>query len=100
MHLGTEEDGVSKYEDQYDEDATICPYCGEGHQPEAETWDEEAREEECGECGRRYLVHQSFSVCHITKPDCEINGEEHQWGSKDGYPDHKWCKICGKCERA
>ena len=50
-----------------DSNLVICPYCGSSYQPEAEEFDEQEREEECGKCGKTYLVYNEFSVTHYTR---------------------------------
>src|SRR4051794_31655370 len=90
---------VGKYEDQQDDNVVICPYCHDSYQPESEDYDEDSREEECGSCGKRYYLHQSFSVTHHTSPDCEINGKEHQFERiklNDGR-EADFCTFCDKC---
>jgi hypothetical protein len=89
----------SKYEEQVDGVDAICPYCGASYQVETENYSEDTREEECEECGKKYWIYQSFSVDTFTKPDCEINGEKHdfelvQTKAGEAY----FCKICEKCK--
>lgn len=89
----------SKYDGQCDDNDVICPYCGNRYQPEAEDFDEDTREEECGECGKTYKLHDSFTVTHFTKPDCELNGEQHKWVPvklRDGRV-HDFCSVCNQC---
>ena len=89
----------SKYDDQYDDNNVVCPYCGEKYQPEGEDYSEDTREEECYECGKTYWVNQSFSVTHVTEPDCGLNGEDHQWEQEsNGVNTFNHCVICDKYE--
>lgn len=89
----------SKYDDIYDDSNVVCPYCGEEYQPEGEDYSEDNREEECCECGKNYWVSQSFSVTHVTEPDCSLNGEEHQWEKEcNGINSFNHCLICDKYE--
>ena len=89
---------MSKYEEMLDKCNRICPYCGESYQVESEDYSEDPREEECDECGKKYYGYESFSIyCHA-KPDCELNGDKHDWKPlqvTDGY--HDFCYVCGKC---
>ncbi len=88
-----------RYEEQCDGGDAICPYCKATFQPEAEDYSEDSREIECDECGKKYWLHQSFTVDHWTKPDCALNGEAHVWDSRARFPDSHFCEVCGKCER-
>ena len=65
-----------------------------------EDYDEDEREEECGTCGKKYYLHQSFVVENWTRPDCELNGEKHDYqprNLRDGKT-HPFCDTCGKCQ--
>ena len=89
----------SKYTDQCDDNNIICPYCGYEYQPEPEDWSEDDSVHECGECGKNFHSHQSFTTTHHSEPDCELNGNKHVWESvklKSGK-EHDFCKICDKC---
>jgi len=90
----------SKYTDELDDCEMICPYCGNKYQPEGEDYSEDCREEECEECGKTYHAHQSFSVTHHATPDCELNGEQHEWQAVSlgaGKGTHDFCATCDKC---
>lgn len=90
---------IGKYEDKYDDNNMICPYCGSKYQVESEDYSEDPRVEECDECGKKYHAVQSFSVTHISTPDCELNGESHVWEPvkiRNGV--HDFCSICNKCK--
>ena len=80
-----------------DDANVICPYCKYEYQPEAEDYSEDTREEECHKCGKKFWVWQAFSVDHHSKPDCELNGEQHEWDAVSARkPD--W-QSCGKCDK-
>lgn len=49
-----------------DDRYVICPHCGASYQAEAEDYSEDLRDEECGSCGKTYVVWQTFSVTHYT----------------------------------
>lgn len=90
---------LPKYERRCDNNSSICPYCGVGYQVESEDYSEDTREIECDECGKKYFLHQSFSVYHHTKPDCILNGEEHQYRrvsikGREAY----FCSVCDDCK--
>jgi len=90
---------MSKYEEQYDGSDSICPYCKHSYQVESEDYSEESQEIQCDECGKKYYLHQYFSISHHSTPDCELNGEKHQFeliGLKNGSA--YFCKICDKCK--
>lgn len=91
---------MSKYEATINDPVRVCPYCGSEHQPEAEDYSEDERIEECGDCGKKYYAHDIFSVEHAARPDCELNGEQHEWEEKPKYPDYKFCEKCGRCKRS
>lgn len=85
----------SKYDDEYDDNNVVCPYCKGEYQPEGEDYSEDSREEECDDCGKFYHVHQSFSVTHITTPDCDLNGGQHEWEKEsNGINTFNHCLIC------
>jgi hypothetical protein len=91
---------MSKYEEQYDHNNSICPYCKNRYQVEGEDYSEDIHDIECSECGKKYYLYQSFSVTHHTTPCCELNKEQHQFERivfKDGK-EADFCMICDKCQ--
>lgn len=88
---------VQKYDDQYDNNNSICPYCGDEYQVEAEDYSEEPRAVQCQECMMMYYLRQNFEVTHIATPDCELNGEKHKFEIMENKTFKKCC-ICGKIE--
>ena len=80
-----------------DDNNVICPYCKHEYQPDTETYSEDNREEECGKCGKKYHLYQSFSVEHTTKPDCDLNGESHDWDVVSSR--HPQYQRCGNCDK-
>lgn len=90
---------MSTYEDQSDSENAICPYCKHSYQVEGEDYNEDVREVECDECGKKYWLSQSFSVTHETRPDCIINGEIHAYKLKEFIAGTSayFCEKCGKC---
>ena len=88
------------YEPQFkplsDDGEVICPYCQFKYQPEAEDYSEDTREQECSECGKKYHLSQTFSVDHNTKPDCDLNGEQHKFQAVKRYPQYQRCTVCDK----
>ena len=93
---------MSEVEYTINDDEMECPYCGAKYQPEGEDYSEDERVEECGECGKKYKACQCFTVDHRAEPDCELNGESHQWKPEplgDGRF-HDFCSICGKCRQS
>jgi len=89
---------MSKYEDQYDNNVMICPYCKESYQPDGEDYSTDERIEECESCGKKYLAWQDFTVSHESNPDCALNGEEHVWEKREVKDRgvREFCEICGK----
>lgn len=89
----------SVYEDQQDDNVVICPYCETQYQPESEDYDEDTRAEECEDCGKKFYLRQSFSVTHHTRPDCELNGFDHQFErvTLSNGKAADFCTICDKC---
>lgn len=55
-------------EPQDDSCNAICPYCKASYQVESEDYTEFDTEEECFECGKRYMRCTSFDVTHHTRP--------------------------------
>lgn len=88
-----------KYEDQCDGNNSICPYCKEAYQVESEDYSEDTQEIECEGCGMKYYLHQSFTVEHHTTPDCELNGENHQFErvKLNNSKEADFCSVCYKC---
>jgi uncharacterized Zn-finger protein len=89
---------MSKYEVQYDDNDSICPYCGDKFQVEAEDYSEDDRIVDCDECGMKYRLNEEIYVEHITRPDCTINGTNHDYQYEvikrtGAY----FCSVCGKC---
>ena len=60
-----------KPDSQSDSCNVICPYCEGSYQAEAEDYDTEQRNEECGLCGKIYVVWQEFEVTNHTAPKPE-----------------------------
>lgn len=54
--------------EQSDSCDAICPYCGAKYQVESEDYKEFDREDECYECGKTYIICQSFEVTTHTRP--------------------------------
>jgi hypothetical protein len=83
----------------FDDSVRKCPYCEHAYQPESETYSEDSRVEECEGCGKNYHAKDSFSVTHYAEPDCELNGEVHDWQDKcvRGGRKHPFCTKCEKC---
>jgi DNA-directed RNA polymerase subunit RPC12/RpoP len=88
---------MQKYDDQSDGCNSICPYCGDKYQVESEDYDEDDHEITCEECGSKYWLQQYFSVDHQTRPDCELNGEEHDYRPGMNNNSIEVCKVCGDC---
>jgi hypothetical protein len=82
-----------------DDSVRRCPYCKHEYQPESETYSEDSREEECEGCGKTYHSRDVFSVTHYATPDCELNGEQHDWQARAvrGGRTHPFCMKCDKC---
>lgn len=94
---------MSEFDEQIDCANSICPYCGEAFEPEGEDYDEDPHAIECDGCGKKYWLKQSFAVHHISRPDCELNGNKHRWilGAPGQHTLIRWdcCDICGKTVR-
>lgn len=90
---------MSEFEEQADDNNAICPYCGNSYQVESEYYDEDSREEKCDTCGNKYWLSQYFSVTHKTRPDCTINGQDHQYELVELSNSQKaeFCLVCGDC---
>jgi hypothetical protein len=91
---------MSEFEDTSDDQNRICPYCGYSYQPESEDHSPDRRVETCGGCDKRYYAEDEFSVEFKASPDCELNGEPHDWQDvdlRDGRK-HPFCAKCDKCK--
>lgn len=83
--------------EQSDSCDAICPYCGESFQVEGEDYgaDGEEREVECSGCCRKFYLCETYSITHISRPDCALNGEEHDYvGRGQGGLVYWVCKYC------
>lgn len=88
---------MSKYRDCWDEENAICPYCECKIHVELEDYSESEQEQQCDECGKLFFLKQDSIVSHHTKPDCEINGIEHEYEEIKITGDViLFCMICGK----
>ena len=85
---------MSKYEETSDTCNRKCPYCGDEYQVEAEDYDEDVREEECGECGKKFYACDEFSIEHTAKPDCDLNNDPHDW--QPCTANYLKCDACGE----
>lgn len=83
-------------EETFDNTNRICPYCGCKYQVD-EPGGEDLREEECSECGKRYHAYDTYTVTHYAVPDCELNGEQHEFPP---LSKHQFCGKCGKWRSA
>lgn len=79
-----------------DDGVVRCPYCKHEYQPEAENYSEDTRQDECSECGKKFWLYQDFTVTHVVKPDCELNGQPHKWDGVHGRPGYESCDVCDK----
>jgi len=94
---------MSQFTDTSSDYDIECPYCHHKYIPDAENYNEDVRPDECGECGKKYFLHQTFTVYHRTDPDCELNGIEHNFVNSD-YLDGdgkiisivQYCSVCDK----
>ena len=89
---------MSEFYDMSDDSEVICPYCGHVYEPEAEDFYEDSRVETCDGCGKSYHLSQYVSVTNETVPDCEINGEVHDFEAVEACT-HRFCVTCGAIER-
>jgi len=94
---------MPEFDDTLDDCNRTCPYCGHSYQVEVEDYDEDEREETCGQCGKKYWAFDNFSVTLWARPDCALNGEPHQWGEPHNSMEltgtYHHCDICGEWER-
>ena len=83
----------------FDDSVRECPYCGHTYQPESETYSEDSWVETCDACDKQYHATDRFSVTHYAEPDCELNGEVHDWQDRyvRGGRKHPFCTKCDKC---
>ena len=89
---------MSMYEEQCDNNDSICPYCGNRFQVECEDYEESKQVEECEECGKKYFLRTVFDVKHESFPDCLLNSELHRYiwiDTKHGG--YHLCTVCGRC---
>ena len=90
---------IPEFDEQVDDNDAICPYCGWRYQVESEDFSEDCSQQQCDDCGKKFWVSQEFSVTTISRPDCKLNGQEHQYelvtlkNGKQAY----FCKVCDDC---
>lgn len=83
-----------------------CPYCEHQYDlchDDGAFYDEDNRtEEECPECGKRFMVTSSISWdFNADKADC-LNGGEHNWEKKypvKHFPQLTNKEICRMCDQ-
>jgi DNA-directed RNA polymerase subunit RPC12/RpoP len=90
---------MSKYTDNSNDDGIECPYCGDKSFVEAESYSEDTREVECDACEKKFWQNESFTVSHEARPDCDLNGSQHQWEpiTLRSGKSHDFCAECGEC---
>lgn len=89
---------AAQYDDQYDGSNRICPYCGYKYKVEAEEVSETTRVEDCENCGKKFYAQEVIDITHKSTPDCELNGQAHQWAPwNTEYGPHDFCSVCAKC---
>lgn len=89
---------MTKYDEEIDGCKSICPYCGNGFQVEAEDYDESGTVIECDHCLKQYHYYTTFDVTHHARPDCTLNNAEHEWESRISERNgiaYELCMICG-----
>ena len=86
---------MSKYENQIgdEQDGAVCPYCKTTHHIEGEDYSEDVSKIECS-CGKSFYCSQQINIQHDSYPNCELNGEEHQYEAfgKGCFR----CIVCGE----
>ena len=82
---------MSKYPTTSENEGVRCPYCGEMYNVQLGIRPDIVME--CEGCSMSFKM--SSSIFYITAPDCELNGQEHEW-SWEIEPGFKQCLICGK----
>ena len=92
---------MSKYEDTYESEIE-CPYCSYQIPDSYEliSIDDEATEIECDECSMKFIAECRVTVDYIGKPDCELNGEKHDYKLhllRNGNSAN-FCETCGQIE--
>jgi len=85
---------MSDYDEELDSSNVICPYCKHEYQPEPEDFDEDESVEECSNCHKKFHHHDEITYDYHTRPDCELNDEEHKWELNE-HTNHDFCEVCG-----
>lgn len=81
---------LPKYTLEINDNDVECPYCHNKWQLEGEDFSEDAVEEEC-ECGKKFYRECCISYDVRSRPNCELNGEQHTVVSDGEY---KSCSTC------
>ena len=87
---------TSKFTEQIASEGYICPYCEETHYCDDWGHDYDGEVVECEECGKKFRATASHSVDFYARPDCELNGGEHDyvWNEAGAY----FCSVCNHCK--
>ena len=91
---------MSKFEEKSDDYYSICPYCGHKYAVESEDYGDQDERQEiyCEECEMKYYLNQDYTITHQTKPDCKLNGQNHNYEFFKNSR-HRFCTICGGIEK-
>lgn len=86
---------MSKYKEESSKTGHICPYCKEEIACDrGRNFDHNEEIEECEYCHKKFIATAELMFTFYSKPDCKINGEDHDFAYLPGFKVN-YCIKCG-----
>ena len=88
------------YDEHYDHEFVICPYC-KGHHDGREIsseseFNEDFEEIQCDHCEEIFLYQCHFTRSYSSAPYCKLNGKTCVPTPNNPYPEFPRCETCGQ----
>lgn len=90
----------TEFDSMYENEGYRCPYCRALHYCDDWGYDYEGEVMDCEECEKKFMATAVRTIDFVSKPNCEINGEEHKYEFNRVYKEYNsyFCSVCNKCE--